>query len=57
MEVDVGIELLAVKRIDRRGVLSADVPEAEVFANHGAVLGFHESVVAGTVGSRLGLLD
>ena len=41
MEVDIGIELLAVKRIDRRRVLRADVAEADVFANHGAVLGLH----------------
>jgi hypothetical protein len=41
MEVDVGIEMLAMKRIDRRGVLYANMAEAEVFANHGAIFGFH----------------
>jgi len=41
VEVDLRMEMLAVKRIDRRGVLRVDVAEAEVFANHGAILGFH----------------
>src|SRR5579864_2249327 len=37
MKVDVRIEKPAVKRIHRLGMLCADVAEAEVFANHGAV--------------------
>jgi hypothetical protein len=39
MEVDIRIEILPVKPVDRLGVLRADMAEADMSANHGAVLG------------------
>ena len=55
VEVDVGVEMFAVKGIDCIGVLRADVREAHVLANDRAVLGFDQAIVAGVSGARLGL--
>ena len=57
MEVDAGIQMLAVERIDRCGVFGADVAEADMLANHRAGPGIDQTVVAGTVRPRLGLFD
>jgi hypothetical protein len=57
MEVDVRVQVLPVKLIHRLGVLRVDVAIADVLANDGSVLGFHQPVVAGMVRPGLGLFD
>lgn len=57
VEVDVRVQALAVEPGDRFGVLGVDVAIAQVFSNHRAVLGLHQSVVVGMVRARLGLFD
>ena len=57
VKVDVRIEVLAEEGIDRRGVLGLDMQIAHLLADHGPVLGFHQSVVIGMPRARLGLRD
>jgi len=57
MKVEVRVEVLAMKSVNSFGMLRADVTEADVFADDGRVLVFHQSVVSGTMRARLGLFD
>ena len=57
MEIQVRVQMLPVKPIHRLGVLRIDVAEANVLADDGSVLGFHQAVVAALMRSRLGLFD
>ena len=57
MKVQIRIQKLAVKPIDRFGVLTGDVAPADVFANHRTVFRFHQPVVIGVTRPRLGLFD
>ena len=57
MEVQVGIEVFLIERVDRLGVLRGDVIEAHVLANHTAILRFHKAVVVGLPRPRFPLLD
>ena len=57
MKIEVRVEVFAMKLVDSFCMLHADVTEADVFADDGRVLGFHQSVVSGTMRARLGLFD
>ena len=45
MEVDVGIEVIPVEGVDQRGEALRDVAIAQVLADDGAVLTFHQGIV------------
>jgi len=49
MEIDVQVQVLAVKVVHRLGVLCVDVAVTDVLADDGSILGFHQAVVAGMV--------
>jgi len=51
MEVDAGVEMIAVEGVDEVGVLLRDVDVAEDFAHNGVVLAFGQCVVVGVSGS------
>ena len=57
VEVQVRIQMLTMKLIDGFGMLAGDMRPAQMFADHRAVLGLHQGVVAGMTSPRLGLLD
>jgi hypothetical protein len=43
--------------LDALGMVGPNMAVADVFANHCAILGFHQSVVIALPGPALGLLD
>ncbi len=49
--------MVPMKLIHRLGMLRIDVAEADVLADDGSVLGFHQAVVPGVMRPRLGLFD
>ena len=57
VEVQVWIQMLAMKLIDGVGMLAGDVRPAERLADHRPILGLHQGIVAGMTRPRLGLLD
>jgi len=57
VEVHVRVQVLPVELIDRLRVFRIDVTEPDVLADHRAVLGLHQTVVAAVMRARLGLLD
>jgi hypothetical protein len=57
VKVQIWVQKLPVEPVYGLGVLAADMPPANVFANHGAVLGFHQAIVIGMARPRLGLFD
>jgi hypothetical protein len=46
MEVDIWVQVVAMKLVDSLGVSRIDVPEADVLADDGSILGFDQSIVA-----------
>ena len=57
VKVEIRIEVFAIKRLDRIGVLGFDMQVAHVLAHHGAVLGFHQPVIIRVPRPRLRLFD
>ncbi len=51
------VQILPIKAADRVGVARVDVAVADVFADHRAILGLHQPVVAALPGTAFGLLD
>lgn len=54
--VQIGIEAGGIELLKRLGVFGRDGSVADVLADHGSVLAFHQRIVGGAVGPRLGEL-
>jgi hypothetical protein len=57
MKVQIRIEVLPIELLDALRVVGPNMTVAHVFANHGAIFGFHQSVVITLPGPAFGLLD
>ena len=57
MVVQIRVQILPIEAVDGVGVAGLDVAVADVFADHRAVLGLHQPVVAALPGTAFGLLD
>jgi hypothetical protein len=57
VKIETGIELFFIEGVNLICMLTRYVAEAHVLPDHRAVLCFHQSVVVGTPGPRLGLLN
>ena len=57
VEVQVRIQMLAMKLIDGVGMLAGDMSPAHMFADDRTILGLHQRVVAGMTRPGFGLLD
>ncbi len=57
VEVEIGIEPLAVERVDGAGVVLRDMVVAHELADNGAVLGFDQRVVIGLARPGFGEFD
>jgi hypothetical protein len=57
MEIHERVQVLPVESTHRLRMFRIDVTEPDVLADHRAVLGFHQTVVAAVLRPRLGLFD
>src|SRR6516225_9480856 len=57
MEVQIGIEVVAVELLQRLSLGGLNIAVADVLADHGAVLGFHQAVIVTVSGTAFGLPD
>jgi hypothetical protein len=57
MVVQIRVEVRAVEVLDGFGVFGVEVTVAHVFADHRAILGFHQSIIVAVPRPAFGLLD